>query len=71
MHHWPRLFCRLRALTAGGCSCAADIQAGTLIASGVCHSSRVNNVRWSPDEKQLVSVGEDCSVCVWNFFAPE
>jgi len=48
-----------------------DIQAGTLIASGVCHSSRVNDVQWSPDEKQVVSVGDDCSICVWNFFVPE
>ena len=43
-----------------------DIVAGTLIASGVCHSSRVNSVKWSPDEKQLVSAGDDCSICVWS-----
>jgi len=42
-----------------------DIQAGTLIASGVCHSSSVSAVQWSPDEKQVVSVGRDCSICVW------
>ena len=36
----------------------ADIQAGTLIASGVCHSSSVSAVQWSPDEKQVVSVGK-------------
>ena len=44
--------------------------AGTLIASGVCHSSRVNSVKWSPDEKQLVSVGDDCSICVWSECPP-
>lgn len=47
-----------------------DIVAGTLIASGVCHSSRVNSVKWSPDEKQLVSVGDDCSICVWSASEP-
>ena len=35
----------------------ADIRAGTLIASGVCHSTKINCVRWSPDEKQVISVG--------------
>ena len=28
----------------------------------------VASVRWSPDEKQLISVAEDCSIIVWNFY---
>ena len=47
-----------------------NIQAGTLIASGVCHSAPINAVRWSPDEKQIISVGRDSCICVWNFFDP-
>jgi WD40 repeat protein len=35
---------------------------------GQGHSSSVCGVAWSPDEKQLVSVGEDCCICVWNFY---
>ena len=49
---------------AGG----SGLPAPKLIATGVCHTSAVNKVQWSPDEKQLVSVGEDCSICVWNFY---
>eukprot|EP01052_Picozoa_sp_SAG31_P007095 SAG31_NODE_334_length_17513_cov_10.799989_3_plen_641_part_00 len=47
-----------------------DITAGTLIASGVCHSAPILAVKWSPDEKQVISTGEDCCICVWNFFDP-
>jgi WD40 repeat protein len=32
------------------------------------HSSAIQSVAWSPDQKQLVSVGKDCCICVWNFF---
>ena len=39
-----------------------------LLAVGLGHSGFVKSVAWSPDEKQLVSVGEDCCICVWNFY---
>jgi WD40 repeat protein len=28
----------------------------------------VASLRWSPDERQVVSVGDDGCVCVWNFY---
>jgi WD40 repeat protein len=35
-----------------------NLQTKKIISVGVCHSSKVNCVKWSPDEKQLISVGE-------------
>lgn len=35
------------------------------------HSGAIESVAWSPDQKQLVSVGKDCCICVWNFFQLE
>lgn len=32
------------------------------------HSSSVVNLRWSPDDKQIISVSDDDSVCIWNFY---
>ena len=32
------------------------------------HSTRINNLNWSPDDKQLISVGADNSICIWNFY---
>lgn len=40
-----------------------------LLTVGHGHSQRVLGLEWSGDEKQLVSVGEDACVCVWNFYA--
>lgn len=47
-----------------------DLGAGgiRLMAQGHGHSETVTALQWSPDEKQVVSVGEDCCVCVWNFY---
>eukprot|EP00940_MAST-03C_sp_MAST-3C-sp2_P001438 g1438.t1 len=39
-----------------------------LIAVGSGHFSAVLDVSWSPDEKQIVSVAGNCSMCVWNFY---
>ena len=33
------------------------------------HSGAVRKVRWAPDDRQIVSVGQDGLVCVWNVFA--
>eukprot|EP01006_Ploeotia_vitrea_P029582 TRINITY_DN62095_c0_g1_i1.p1 TRINITY_DN62095_c0_g1~~TRINITY_DN62095_c0_g1_i1.p1 ORF type:complete len:654 (+),score=45.28 TRINITY_DN62095_c0_g1_i1:94-2055(+) len=33
-----------------------------------CHSAEIVCVRWSSDEKQLVTVGNDGAMCVWNFY---
>jgi len=32
------------------------------------HSTGINQLNWSPDDKQLVSVGSDNSICIWNFY---
>merc|ERR1719491_2436376 len=32
------------------------------------HAGPVVRVRWSPDQKQIVSAGRDGCVIVWNFF---
>lgn len=47
-----------------------ELKAGgiRLLAQGHGHSEPVTALQWSPDEKQVVSVGEDCCVCVWNFY---
>eukprot|EP00164_Ancoracysta_twista_P004891 GFYU01006652.1.p1 GENE.GFYU01006652.1~~GFYU01006652.1.p1 ORF type:complete len:670 (-),score=143.64 GFYU01006652.1:102-1976(-) len=45
-----------------------EVQSNQLIAVGVAHSNHVCDVKWSPDEKQIVSVGLDASVCVWNWY---
>lgn len=39
-----------------------------LIAIGDGHFTRVVDISWAPDEKQLVSVADNCSMCTWNFF---
>ena len=38
------------------------------LAVGYGHSLTVRTLAWTPDERQIVSGGEDCSICVWNFF---
>ena len=38
------------------------------VAQGYGHSNEVVALQWSPDERQIVSVGKDCCVCVWNFY---
>jgi len=32
------------------------------------HSDTITKLKWSPDEKQIVSVSTDASMCIWNFF---
>ena len=46
-----------------------DLVTGEIIAIGIGHSNAVRAVQWSPDERQLISTGEDAAICVWNFFA--
>ena len=38
------------------------------IAKGLGHSGPVTKLRWSPDEKQVISVSTDSSISVWNFY---
>lgn len=46
-----------------------DVAADEVISVCLGHSVAVLAVKWSPDEKQFVSVSADCSICVWNFYA--
>jgi WD40 repeat protein len=50
-----------------------DVARLSLLASSAAmgHSATVNKLAWSPDERQLVSVGADACVCVWNFYVDE
>uniref|UniRef100_A0A7S2UWQ1 Anaphase-promoting complex subunit 4 WD40 domain-containing protein n=1 Tax=Fibrocapsa japonica TaxID=94617 RepID=A0A7S2UWQ1_9STRA len=43
---------------------------GDILAVGRGHSAPVSDVFWSPDEKQIISIGDDCCVCIWNFYGP-
>ena len=45
-----------------------DIRTGGELQEGIGHSKKVNAVRWAPDDKQLVSVGDDGCALVWNAY---
>ena len=63
-----------RFLAYCGDDCAVklfDLSEGRLVAVGVSHSGPVNCLRWSPDERQLISVGQECCICVWNFYGAQ
>ena len=40
----------------------------TFLGKGLGHSAPVQKICWSPDEKQIISVSQDQSISVWNFF---
>ena len=42
-----------------------------VIAEGRAHSGPVRDLKFAPDGRQLVSVGDDGAVLVWNIFADE
>lgn len=43
----------------------------TLLGASRCHATDILRLRWSPDEKQIVTAGQDCAMCVWNFYAAD
>lgn len=45
-----------------------DIRNGARIQQGVGHSATIHQMSFSPDERQLVSVGGDGCVLIWNIF---
>lgn len=47
------------------------VDGGQLASVGHGHSEYVLGLEWSGDEKQLVSVGEDACVCIWNFYGAD
>lgn len=32
------------------------------------HSKELNFLKWSPDDKQIISLSNDNSICIWNFY---
>ena len=40
----------------------------TLVSRTESHSRKLNKVRWSPDDKQLVAIGKDGALCIFNSF---
>lgn len=60
------------------CTATGDVQIwelaglnGRLVSVGAAHSEEATMARWSPDAKQIISVGKDACICVWNFYAPD
>lgn len=45
-----------------------DLSRMALVTAGQGHSDDVTCLAWSPDERQLVSVGCDSCISVWNFY---
>mmetsp|Transcript_1219 Transcript_1219/g.3538 ORF Transcript_1219/g.3538 Transcript_1219/m.3538 type:complete len:647 (-) Transcript_1219:66-2006(-) len=46
-----------------------DLTSGALVATSPFNGfADISSLAWSPDEKQLVSVGLDRCICVWNFY---
>lgn len=45
-----------------------DLSACACIQECEGHASCITHVRWSPDQKQIVSAGKDGCVIIWNFF---
>eukprot|EP00658_Telonema_sp_P-2_P025115 TRINITY_DN20112_c0_g1_i4.p1 TRINITY_DN20112_c0_g1~~TRINITY_DN20112_c0_g1_i4.p1 ORF type:complete len:428 (-),score=108.87 TRINITY_DN20112_c0_g1_i4:363-1646(-) len=45
-----------------------DVIGDEVISVCLGHSAVVKDVKWSPDEKQFISVAQDCAICVWNFY---
>jgi WD40 repeat protein len=45
-----------------------DAHTHEIIALGQAHSSPILALTWTPDERQIITGGEDSSLCVWNFF---
>jgi WD40 repeat protein len=40
----------------------------TFLGKGLGHSGPVTKLKWSLDEKQIISVSTDSSISVWNFY---
>jgi WD40 repeat protein len=38
------------------------------VGKSIGHSKEIKSLNWSPDDKQIVSVSTDSSICVWNFY---
>jgi WD40 repeat protein len=45
-----------------------EFESGKFVSECRAHSNIITNVKFSPDDKQIVSVGRDGLVAVWNCF---
>jgi len=60
-----------KLLATGGTDCSMKlwgVGSGELIMDGVGHSGTVRDLKFSPDDRQLVSVGMDGCIFVWNIY---
>jgi len=48
-----------------------DLSTQQLVTVGRTHAAPVLGLCWSPDERQVVTVGADCTIAVWNFYGAE
>jgi len=44
------------------------VNGGVLLVEGTGHSAALTGVAFSPDDRQLISVGEDGNIFVWNVY---
>ena len=45
-----------------------DILSGQVLSIGQGHSNIIRTLVWTPDEKQILTGGDDYCICVWNFY---
>jgi WD40 repeat protein len=45
-----------------------ELSSGQVLSLGQGHSSSVKAVIWTPDERQLITGGDDMSLCIWNWY---
>lgn len=38
------------------------------VACGRAHAGVITSVKWTSDERQLVSAADDCTIAIWNFY---
>ncbi|GBG63600.1 hypothetical protein CBR_g38666 [Chara braunii] len=43
-----------------------DLATGNLLAHGLAHSSRITSVSFSPDDKKILSTGNEGALMIWN-----
>jgi len=59
----------LTCCTASGDLQVWDLRRSQCVSIGSAHSDEISEARWAPDGKQIVSVGKDACICVWNFYS--
>ena len=45
-----------------------EVSTGEVVSLGQGHSASISSLSWTPDERQLVTGGKDCCLCIWNFY---